>query len=63
MWGALTTLINLCVIAANDDQKQEQRTIVLEKKLSVGQDKSSFGSLGLSGLDKGSLYLRKSNTA
>ena len=54
----MTTLTYICVIAANDDRKQGQRTIVLEKNLSVGQDKSSHGPLEFSGLGKGI----KSNT-
>ena len=45
------------VIAAIDDKKQEQRTIVLEKNLSEGQEKSSHGSLRLSRLDKGSPFI------
>ena len=45
------------VIPAIDDKEQEQRTIVLEKNLSEGQEKSSYGSLRLSRLDKGSPFI------
>ena len=57
MQGTWTTLMYMPVIAAIDDKKQEQRTIVLEKNLSEGQEKSSYGFLRLSRLDKGSPFI------